>query len=86
MISPSIIAADFARLVGQYTDIQTLSEKLLHTLVDRIVIHEKEEQDAEIIMKIDIYYRFIGNIGSESGDDIAAIGNSRVKKNYYRTA
>lgn len=79
-------AADFARLVGQYTDIQTLSEKLLHTLVDRIVIHEKEEQDAEIIMKIDIYYRFIGNIGSESGDDIAAIGNSRVKKNYYRTA
>ena len=79
-------AADFARLVGQYTDIQTLSEKLLHTLVDRIAIHEKEEQDAEIIMKIDIYYRFIGNIGSESGDDIAAIGNSRVKKNYYRTA
>ena len=74
-------AADFARLVGQYTDIQILSEKLLHTLIDRIVIHEKEEQDAEIIMKIDIYYRFIGNIGSESGDDIAAIGNSRVKKN-----
>ena len=37
-------------------------------------------------MKIDIYYRFIGNIGSESGDDIAAIGNGRVKKNYYRTA
>lgn len=48
----------FAKLVETYTDITEVTEELLHTLVDKIVVHEKEVIDGEIIMRVDIYYRF----------------------------
>ena len=62
----------FANLVEQYTNITEVTSELLHVLIDRIVIHEKEVADAEIIMKVDIYYRFIGSIGDEVGKDLKA--------------
>ena len=51
----------------QYTDITELTEELLHTLIDRVVVHEKEVIDGETVMRIDIYYRFIGKVGNEGG-------------------
>ena len=62
----------FANLVEQYTNITEVTSELLHVLIDRIVIHEKEVADDEIIMKVDIYYRFIGSIGNEVGKDLKA--------------
>lgn len=40
----------------------------LHTLIDRIVIHEKEMDGDEMIMRVDVYYRFIGYVGDKTGD------------------
>lgn len=54
-------AADFAELIGKYTDITELDSNLLHTLIDKIVVHEKCVVDGEATQRIDIYYRFIGN-------------------------
>ena len=65
-------SVEFADLVAGYTDIQELTEELLNMLVDRIVVHEKEIVDGKVFMRVDIYYRFIGAIGGESGDAILA--------------
>ena len=62
----------FAKLVEAYTDITEVTEELLHTLVDKIVVHEKEVVDSEIIMRVDIYYRFIGKVGDAEGEALKA--------------
>ena len=62
---------DFAALVEQYPDITELNEEMLHTLIDKIVVHEKElDDDGEVVMKVDIYYRFIGKVGDINGGDL----------------
>ena len=58
-------AKEFAALVEQYTNITELTEELLHTLIEKVVVHEKEVIDGETVMRIDIYYRFIGKVGNE---------------------
>ena len=63
-------AKGFAALVEQYTDITELTEELLHTLIENVVVHEKEIIDGETVMWIDIYYRFIGKIGNEDGKSL----------------
>ena len=65
-------AKDFAKLVEPYTDIAEVTAELLHTLVDKIVVHEKEVVDGEIIMLVDIYYRFIGKVGNADGEPLKA--------------
>ena len=62
----------FAKLVETYTDITEVTEELLHTLVDKNVVHEKEVIDGEIIMRVDIYYRFIGKVGDKDGEALKA--------------
>ena len=65
-------ARKFAELVEAYTDITEVTEELLHTLVDKIVVHEKEVINGEIIMRVDIYYRFIGKVGDQDGEALKA--------------
>ena len=65
-------AKAFADLVEQYTDISEITAELLHTLVDKIVVHEKEVIDGQIIMRVDIYYRFIGKVGTADSDSLQA--------------
>ncbi len=65
-------AQKFAELVESYTDITEVTEELLHTLVDKIVVHEKEVVDGKIIMRVDIYYRFIGKVGDKDGEALQA--------------
>lgn len=45
-----------------YAEITELSQSLLHTLIDKIEIHEPEDVDGEYIQKIDVYYKFVGKI------------------------
>ena len=73
-------AKEFASLVAQYTDITQITEELLHTLIEKVVLHEKEAVDGEIVMRIDIYYRFIGNVGSERGEALKAPNMRRNNK------
>lgn len=59
---------EFVKLVSSYEKITELSEELVHTLIDKIVVHEREKIDGDVVMRVDIYYRFIGNVGGESLD------------------
>ena len=71
-------AKEFVSLVEQYTNITELTEELLHTLIEKVVVHEKEVIDGETVMRIDNYYCFIGKIGSESGESLKATKTRRV--------
>ncbi len=53
-----------------YTNITELTEELLHMLIEKVVVHEKEVIDGGSVMRIDIYYRFIGKICSEDGESL----------------
>ena len=54
---------DFTDLVAPYANITELNEKLVHTLIKKIIVHEKEIINGETVMRIEIYYRFIGKTG-----------------------
>lgn len=52
---------DFVDLIGRFTNIQELNAKILNTLIDKIVIHEKVvNPDGSKSQRVDIHYKFIG--------------------------
>ena len=57
-------AQDFADLIEQYSPITELDAVLLNTLIEKIIIHEHTDEDGNKEMPIEIYYRFIGNVGT----------------------
>ena len=46
--------------VSDYAGITELSYKIIHQLIDKILVFEAEEIDGEKVQKIQIYYKFIG--------------------------
>ncbi len=61
-----------------YSDITVLTEELLHTLIDKIVVHEKEVIDGETVMRAEVYYRFIGSVGDKNGETLKV---SKARRN-----
>ena len=53
-------AERFSELISRYVGIEELDYELVHMLIEKIYIHERENIDGRAIVKIDIYYRFIG--------------------------
>ena len=51
----------FAKLIENYIGITELDYELVHTLIEKIYIHERENIDGKAVVKVDIYYRFIGS-------------------------
>ena len=58
-----------------------MTAELLHTLVEKIVAHEKEVVDGQIIMQVDIYYRFIGFIGKVGYKNGEALQAPEIRRN-----
>ncbi len=77
-------AKEFADLVERYTNITEVTAELLHTLVEKIVVHEKEVVDGQIIMRVDIHYRFIGKVGSMDGETTDSISDKAMRREYER--
>ena len=65
-------AGEFAELVARYADITELSAELLNTLIEKIEIHEKEIVDGRPVVRLEIYYRFIGSVGGDRGTGLMA--------------
>ena len=70
----------FTEMIEPYVNITELTEELLNTLIEKIVVHEKEVINGQVAMRVDIYYRFIGNIGDDSGGSLLAPGMRRDNK------
>lgn len=64
-------AEKFAELIENYIGITELDYELVHTLIEKIYIHERENFDGKAVVKVDIYYRFIGsNADSDNPTEI----------------
>ena len=54
--------ARFTKTIGKYLDIKELNKTVLNELIDKIEVHEAEKIDGKRVQKVDIYYRFVGNL------------------------
>lgn len=54
--------ARFTKIIGKYLDIKELDKTVLNELIDKIEVHEAEKIDGKRVQKVDIYYRFVGNL------------------------
>ena len=76
----SVAIERFTEMIEPYVNITELTEELLNTLIEKIVVHEKEVINGQVAMRVDIYYRFVGNIGDDSGGSLFAPGMRRDNK------
>ncbi len=53
----------FAQIVTRYTDVTELDYELVHSFIDRILIHELDKETNT--RRIEIFYSFIGKIATE---------------------
>lgn len=60
-------ADNFINVIKKYTIIDKLDAAILNKLIDKIVVHHKEQaEDGRTFQQIEIYYRFVGKLGTEN--------------------
>lgn len=60
-------ADNFINVIKKYTIIDKLDAAILNELIDKIVVHHKEQaEDGRTFQQIEIYYRFVGKLGTEN--------------------
>ena len=60
-------ADNFINVLKKYTIIDKLDAAILNELIDKIVVHHKEQaEDGRTFQQIEIYYRFVGKLGTEN--------------------
>lgn len=60
-------ADNFINVIKKYTIIDKLDAAILNGLIDKIVVHHKEQaEDGRTFQQIEIYYRFVGKLGTEN--------------------
>lgn len=66
-------ADNFINVIKKYTIIDKLDASILNELIDKIVVHHKEQaEDGRVFQQIEIYYRFVGKLSTENGLSKAA--------------
>lgn len=55
-------ANSFVKIVKNYTDIDKVTPEVLAMLVDKILLHKAEIIDGKRTVKVDIYFKGIGNM------------------------
>lgn len=60
-------ADNFINVIKKYTIIDKLDAAILNELIDKIVVHHKEQaEDGRTFQQIESYYRFVGKLGTEN--------------------
>ena len=52
----------FTKIIDQYTDIKELDSEIINELIDKVLVHHKEEIDGNTYQQVEIYYKFVGNL------------------------
>ena len=52
----------FVENISQYAKITKLNKYILNQLIENIYVYEKRHEKDRIIQKIEVHYKFIGNI------------------------
>ncbi len=63
--SNSDSADKFINVIRKYTTVEKLDAAILNELIDKIIVHHKEKSDdGRTYQQIEIFYRFVGKLGS----------------------
>ena len=52
----------FMTTIRKYTQLEKLTPKIINELIDKIIIHQPIGRDKNRQIKLEIHYRFIGDI------------------------
>jgi len=55
-------ADGFLQMVRKYTDIEELTYEILHSFIDKIIVHHRGNLFGEMVQKVEIYYKMIGYV------------------------
>ena len=69
----------FVKTVKRYTDIQELNYEVVHDFIDRILIHEPDLETAT--RKVEIFYSFVGQVGTDGEPTHSTSYIRREKRN-----
>lgn len=58
-------ASCFVKLVKSYTEVAEVTPDILAMFIDKILIHKAERIDGKRTIKVDIYFKGIGNVDSD---------------------
>ncbi len=62
-------ADKFISVIRKYTTVEKLDAAILNELIDKIIVHHKEKSDdGKTYQQIEIFYRFVGKLGSADKD------------------
>ena len=71
-------ADNFINVIKKYTIIDKLDAAILNELIDKIVVHHKEQaEDGRTFQQIEIYYRFVRSEERRVGKECASMCRSR---------
>lgn len=63
----------FIKVIQQYTTVEKLDAAILNELIDKIVVHHKEQSDdGKVYQQIEIFYRFVGKLDLSDSRNNAA--------------
>ena len=63
----------FIKVIQQYTTVEKLDAAILNELIDKIVVHHKEQaEDGKVYQQIEIFYRFVGKLDLSDSRNNAA--------------
>lgn len=56
----------FINIIRKYTIVDKLDAAILNELIDKIVVHQKEQtEDGQVFQQIEIFYRFVGKLNEK---------------------
>ena len=58
--SKTVNIESFLKMAHKYTSFEELTPGMLHDLIEKIVIHERDKSSGHREQRVDIYYTFIG--------------------------
>jgi uncharacterized protein (DUF3084 family) len=56
-------------LISRYADLQELDAPIVNELCEKILVHEAQTAGGVRTQKIEIYYRFVGNLSTADGEN-----------------
>ena len=59
-------AERFTEVIDRYTEIKALDAEILNGLIDRIVVHSREEVNGRVYQQVEIFYRFVGELAAKA--------------------
>ena len=57
-----LLCVGLSKLITERMAVTDISVNIINTLIDKVIVYEKEIVDCKEIQKIKIFYKFVGDI------------------------